>query len=98
MARSPRRAAPAAEAGTTRSGPRKVARVRVLSEDRPGLLHDMTQAIASHGVNVAKAIIRTTKDSKAVNDFDLEVTQLAQLDAVMRSLEGVKGVLEVRRG
>lgn len=77
---------------------RRRAKLKVVSVDRPGLLNDMTAAIASHDVNIAKAIIRTTKDSKAVNDFDLEVTNLSQLHEVMRSLESVRGVLEVQRG
>lgn len=72
-------------------------KIRVFSQDEPGLLAVMTQTISSFGVNIASANIRTTKDKKAIALFDLEVGDLSQLQKVIGSLESKKGVLMVER-
>ncbi len=72
-------------------------RIRVLSLDEPGLLALMSQTIASCGVNIASAQIRTTKDKKAIAFFDVEVTDISQLQKVTSALEGKKGVINVER-
>lgn len=72
-------------------------KIRVFSLDEPGLLAIMSQTISSSGVNIASANIRTTKDKKAIALFDLEVGDLGQLQKVISSLEGKKGVLMVER-
>jgi GTP pyrophosphokinase len=72
-------------------------RVRVVCLDEPGLLAIMSQTISSHGVNIASAHIRTTKDKKAIALFDVEVGDLSQLQKVTSSLEGKSGVISVER-
>jgi len=69
----------------------------VLSQDSPGLLAEMSQAITSCGVNIASAQIRTTKDRKAFAVFDLEVNDIAQLQKVQSALERRGGVISVER-
>ncbi len=71
--------------------------IRVLSLDEPGLLALMSQTIAACSVNIASAQIRTTKDKKAIAVFDIEVSDLTQLQKVVNSLEGKKGVIAVER-
>ena len=71
--------------------------IRVLSLDEPGLLALMSQTIAACSVNIASAQIRTTKDKKAIAVFDIEVSDLGQLQKVVNSLEGKKGVIAVER-
>ncbi|MCC7442091.1 MAG: bifunctional (p)ppGpp synthetase/guanosine-3',5'-bis(diphosphate) 3'-pyrophosphohydrolase [Bdellovibrionales bacterium] len=73
------------------------ARIRVLSNDTPGLLAMMSQTIASCGVNIASANVRTTKDRKAVATFDVEVTGTEQLNKVISALEAKKGVITAQR-
>ncbi|MFL5813327.1 MAG: RelA/SpoT family protein [Bdellovibrionia bacterium] len=72
-------------------------KIRVLSQDEPGLLALMSQTITSCGVNIASANIRTTKDKKAIALFDVEVSDIAQLQKVTSALEGKKGVITVER-
>lgn len=76
---------------------RRHVRIRVLSLDEPGLLALMSQTIASCGVNIASANIRTTKDKKAIALFDVEVADLSQLHKVTKALEAKRGVLSVER-
>jgi len=82
---------------TTKGGIKRHVRIRVLSLDEPGLLALMSQTIAACGVNIASATIRTTKDKKAIAFFDVEVSDVSQLQKVTSTLEGKKGVIAVER-
>ncbi|MDR3607206.1 MAG: bifunctional (p)ppGpp synthetase/guanosine-3',5'-bis(diphosphate) 3'-pyrophosphohydrolase [Oligoflexia bacterium] len=72
-------------------------KIKVLSLDQPGLLALMSQTISSCGVNIASANIRTTKDKKAIAQFDVEVGDLTQLQKIVSALESKKGVITVER-
>ena len=72
-------------------------RIRVICLDEPGLLALMSQSISSCGTNIASAHIRTTKDKKAIALFDIEVSDINQLQKVNSALESKKGVISVER-
>lgn len=72
-------------------------KIRILSNDTPGLLATMTQTISASGVNIFSADVRTTKDKKAICVFDVEVGDVAQLQKVQAALESKKGVISVER-
>ena len=76
--------------------PRQI-KIRVLSVDRPGVLARITKSIAATGVNIGGARVAISDQSKAVHDFDLWVTDLRSLTAVMHEIERVRGVLSVER-
>ncbi len=73
------------------------AKIRVVCADRPGLLAAMTEAITAEGVNISAASIQTREDQTAVNNFDLEIKNVAQLRNVIKSLERLKGIISVQR-
>jgi len=75
----------------------RIARIRVVCADRPGMLARMTEAISDQGANIAGASIRVNDDRTATNSFDVEIKDLAQLRAVMKALERVKGIISVAR-
>ncbi|OGQ04743.1 MAG: GTP pyrophosphokinase [Deltaproteobacteria bacterium RIFCSPLOWO2_12_FULL_44_12] len=75
----------------------RIAKIKVVCADRPGMLKAMTEAITSNGVNIAQATARTSEDQKAVNTFDVEITGIDQLRHVLKSLEKVKGIISVER-
>ncbi len=76
---------------------KRAVRIRVLSLDEPGLLALMSQTITACGVNIAQASVRTTKDRKAIAEFDVEVNNTEQLQKIVSSLESKKGVISVER-
>jgi len=77
--------------------PRSI-RLEVTSVDRPGLLAAMSKAIASAGVNISSAQVRTSEGvSRAHCRFEVSVGNARQLNAVMRSLAEIEGVLKVVR-
>ncbi|MBI3555252.1 MAG: bifunctional (p)ppGpp synthetase/guanosine-3',5'-bis(diphosphate) 3'-pyrophosphohydrolase [Deltaproteobacteria bacterium] len=76
---------------------RRHVKIRVLSHDVPGILANMSQAIAGCAVNISQANIRTTKDRKAISMFEVEVGNTEQLARVLSALESKKGVINVER-
>ncbi len=75
---------------------RKV-RIRVNSRDEPGLLAKITKTISSAGVNIGAARIATHADRTATQSFDLWVTDVKTLNAVMKEIGRIKGVHSVER-
>ena len=72
-------------------------KIEVLSEDRPGLLTNMSKAISTVGLNIAGANVRTLSDRRALNVFEILVPSAADLRRVVRNLERVRGVVKVSR-
>ncbi len=76
--------------------PRRI-RMRVMSADQPGLLAKVTKTISAAGINISAARVTTTQNGKAIQTFDLWVTDVATLNSVMKQIERVKGVSSVER-
>ena len=72
-------------------------RVRVICNDRKGLLAEISTALASSEVNIIRAGVITTEDKKAICNFELEVNDLKHLQNAFRALTKLKNVLKVER-
>ncbi|MGD9652906.1 MAG: bifunctional (p)ppGpp synthetase/guanosine-3',5'-bis(diphosphate) 3'-pyrophosphohydrolase [Candidatus Dadabacteria bacterium] len=73
------------------------ARIVVKCVDRPGILSNITSSFSSSEVNISKAEIHSTDVDTAVGTFDVVVTDLDQLENVMKSIRQVEGVRSVER-
>lgn len=73
------------------------AQLRVISEDRSGLLASMSNVFNEAKVNILHANCKTQRNGRAVNLFLVEVRDAAQLRQLMRNLELLGGVLTVER-
>ncbi|HEY2386671.1 MAG TPA: bifunctional (p)ppGpp synthetase/guanosine-3',5'-bis(diphosphate) 3'-pyrophosphohydrolase [Candidatus Binatia bacterium] len=71
--------------------------IEVVGIDSPGLLAAMSRSIASAGVNISSAQVRTGSDKRALNTFEIMVDSVDGLNRVMRGLGKVKGVMKVSR-
>ncbi|HWP45168.1 MAG TPA: ACT domain-containing protein, partial [Blastocatellia bacterium] len=71
--------------------------LRLTTEDRPGMVADVTQAIAGVGTNIRD--IRASLDDEGRGQLVLtaEIFDLKHLEKIIASLKAVKGVLEVER-
>lgn len=78
-------------------GVERTVRVRVVSQDVPGLLKSMSEAFAARNINIHNAQIRTTKDKKAICIFDVAVRDTSQLSQVMQDLQKINGIIGVTR-
>jgi GTP pyrophosphokinase len=72
-------------------------RVRVVSEDRPGLLADISKRISAEGINIQGARISTNGDNRAVQTFDLAVKDSSHLRSIVKQISKIRGVLSVER-
>lgn len=75
----------------------RIVRLRVISQDMPGLLKSMSEAFATQGMNIHNAQVRTTRDLKAVAIFEVSVKNTSQLNQVIFDLQKIRGVIGVSR-
>ena len=71
--------------------------LEVLSDDRPGLLADLTQAIAGEGSNIRRIEARSEDDRRGYVSVALDTSDLKQLEKIVNRLKSVPGVREVVR-
>jgi GTP pyrophosphokinase len=74
-----------------------LAKVRVETTDRKGMLNAVTSVIANQGVNIHSATARTTKQKTGLLDFSVEVRDSNSLASLMRSISRLIGVTKVYR-
>ena len=71
--------------------------VRVITGDRKGLLADLTETFSAKGMSIMHADCRVTGPDRAVNTFEVNVADLAQLKDVIGAIERIDGVKSVER-
>jgi GTP pyrophosphokinase len=71
--------------------------IRVISEDVPGILSKMSKVITDAGVNISRAQVTTTKSSRAINVFHVQVRDLSELNKILRQMEKLDGIYSVSR-
>ena len=71
--------------------------VRVVTDDREGMLAELSGAFTRYSVNISEANCRVSGDGWAINTFKCGIMDLDQLRRVVKALEGVKGVHSVER-
>jgi len=82
-----------------RSDLRRPVSLRVITDDRPGILARISQIISEAGMNISQASCKTTSPGeRAVNEFEIAVGDVKQLTSVIRSIEKIEGVQTVQRG
>ena len=72
-------------------------KVSVMTEDKTGVLANVSSAIAECHANISRAEITTREDRKAMLDFIVEVSGTQHLDQVLKAIERVDGVITARR-
>lgn len=72
--------------------------ITVVTDDREGMLTDLSAVFARLNINIAEAKCRGgVGDGLAINTFKCGITDLYQLNLVMRKLGSLKGVHSVER-
>lgn len=72
-------------------------KIRVHCNDIKGILAGMTGAITKSEANIVRASAYSTGDGRAVNTFEISVSDVAHLNRVIDAIRKVKGVLRVER-
>lgn len=74
-----------------------VAKLRVNSIERKGVLADISAVLTQKDANIIQADIKTTTDQKGVAMFTIEVENFNQLQEIIRMIKRIKNVLSVER-
>ncbi|MHB8172972.1 MAG: RelA/SpoT family protein [Nitrospirota bacterium] len=73
------------------------AKISVATVDKPGLLANVSTAIAAADSNITSAEISTSEDKRASLNFTIEITNTEHLARVMKKITQVDGVINVKR-
>ena len=71
--------------------------MRVICNDKKGILADLSAAISTLDVNITRADTHTDPDGKATCDFSINVSDLDQFNRVIAAVRKVRGVVSVQR-
>jgi GTP diphosphokinase / guanosine-3',5'-bis(diphosphate) 3'-diphosphatase len=72
--------------------------IRVVAIDRPGLMRDVADVVASEGVNMSSASAKTNqKDHTALLTATLQIAHMSQLSKIIVKIERLPSVLEAYR-
>jgi guanosine-3',5'-bis(diphosphate) 3'-pyrophosphohydrolase len=72
-------------------------RIRVFSEDKKGLLAEISSSMSSNEANITNARVDTTEERRAIGTFEVEIRDLSHLKKVLKDLEKIRGVHRVER-
>lgn len=71
--------------------------LRVITDDRPGVLSAITRVLSENGLNITEATCKTEGVGRAVNNLRLTVNDLDHLRSAIRGVEKIPGVGDVVR-
>ncbi len=72
-------------------------RIVILAGDSPGVLGKVATGIAELGGNITKAEVITTADKKAQIKLSLIIKELKHLEAIIKKIAGIKGIITIER-
>ena len=84
-------------AGSADQGNIHKCHLSILTQDKPGVLADVTSTIATSGANILKADANVGTDLTGHLQFELGLKDLAQLQKVISLLENISAVIKVKR-
>ena len=71
-------------------------RLRVITDDKPGILAHVSSTFENHELNISEASCRVRDDGSAISTFRFGVRDLDSLDKLSSKLRGVPGRLAGR--
>ena len=73
------------------------AEVQLIANDREALLADITSAVGELKMPIKAINARTTRDGVGIINLDLEISDIDQLEKVIKRLRKIEGIFEVSR-
>ena len=71
--------------------------IRVHCRDKKGLLAELSSVFSTMGVNISTATVETNRGENALCTFELDVSDLEQLNQVTSGLRKLKSVISIER-
>lgn len=72
-------------------------KLKIVGDDRRGLISDIGTAMAVNDVNIVSAKAMSLPDRTATGIYEIEIGHMSQLQKVIRSIQKIKGVKSVER-
>jgi GTP pyrophosphokinase len=72
-------------------------KISVKTQDKPGLLASVSSSISAAEANITHAEALTGEDRQATLNFTIDIKDVEHLNSIIKNIEGISGVLEVRR-
>jgi GTP diphosphokinase / guanosine-3',5'-bis(diphosphate) 3'-diphosphatase len=72
-------------------------KISVITENRQGILADLTQAVSNIKTNIRESHARVSEDGRGLIGFTTDIYDAKHLDRVMKAIRGVTGVVNVER-
>lgn len=72
-------------------------KLRISSEDKKGVLQELTAIFSSSNANILNANVTTHPDKTATSVFELEIKNVSQLQKIMKSVQKIKAIKAVER-
>ena len=82
---------------STEQGTVHRAHLSIVTLDKPGVLADVTSALAATGVNILKAEAKVSHELTGSLEFEIGLTDMSQLQKVIAQLEQIPAVIAVKR-
>lgn len=72
-------------------------RLKIVGNDRKGLLSDISSIMASNKANIISAQAMTYPDRSAAGMYEIEIGHMSQLQKIIKAIQKIKGVRSVER-
>jgi GTP diphosphokinase / guanosine-3',5'-bis(diphosphate) 3'-diphosphatase len=82
--------------GDLQTAPHAV-KISVKSQDKPGLLASVSSSISAAEANITHAEVITGEDRQATLNFTIDIKDVEHLNKILKNIEGIKGVVDVKR-
>ena len=74
-----------------------IAEIRVVADDRMGILQDIMTIITDSGVNLTGLNANSGKSSDAYIDIKVKISSVETLNILMKKIENLKGIIDIFR-
>ena len=72
-------------------------RLTIHTDDRPGLLNEVTSILSNDNTNIASIEAKSDTDRSAMIEMTLEVGNMKQLERILGAMRRISGVRDVER-
>ena len=72
-------------------------KISVRTKDKPGLLASVSSSISALEANITHAEATTDENKEATLNFTMDIKDVEHLNKVIKNIEGIKGVIDVKR-
>jgi GTP pyrophosphokinase len=72
-------------------------KISVITENRQGVLADLTQAVSNIKTNIRESYARVSEEGRGIIGFTTDIYDAKHLDRVMKAIRNVPGVVNVER-